>query len=446
MSPVGNIARAILVLAIVGFCAAGAVGVTLLASGLFATAEPAWTAQARVLGQPVRVNVPGVVRVLTAPGVAHLLDGRSLATEFGRLEFRRDGRALIVTCAACRFQHPRLASVPLVLTRLELHAEREDNRVSGRLALDGVGIDYVAQLAADGIALRWQLAETEVAAIYRALATLVPEAQVARIEGTLQAQGTLVLPERRSSLAFSVSRLEVGGLGTEALQFGWFRFACNGHDGAPRTVVTGDGENPWAALDRMGPYLPAAVIAAEDQRYAGHGGFDATEVASLVSDLDGVPRRGGSTLTQQLARTLYTGGERSAARKLRELLYAIEMERTLGKPRILELYLNTVHWGPGICGARAAARRYFNKTPARLTPIEAAWLAGILRQPHAAHAEQFLTRSPDRERAAWIVQQMREFPRGDRHRWVSQPLVFASHRPSPPRRDAETRVLPATRR
>lgn len=440
------IVRTVLFLAVAGFCAAGAAGVTLLASGLFATAEPAWTAEARVLGLPVRVNVPGVVRVLTAPGVAHLLDGRSLATEFGRLDFRRDGRALIVTCAPCRIQHSRLASVPLVLPRVELQAAREDTRVSGRLALGGVRIDYVAQLAADRITLRWQLADTEVAAIYRALATVIPEAQVARIEGTLRAQGMLVLPERRSSLTFSVSGLEVGGLGTEALQFGWFRFACNGVDGAQRTVITGDGESPWLALDRMGPYLPAAVIAAEDQRYAGHGGFDAIEVASLVSDLDGAPRRGGSTLTQQLARTLYTGGERSAARKLRELLYAIEMERTLGKPRILELYLNTVHWGPGVCGARAAARRYFSKTPARLTPIEAAWLAGILRQPHAAHAEQFLARSPDRERAAWVVQQMREFPRGDRHRWAAQPLVFASHRPSLPRREAEPRDPPATRR
>ena len=84
-------------------------------------------------------------------------------------------------------------------------------------------------------------------------------------------------------------------------------------------------------------------------------------------------------MTQQLARTLFTGGEKTAARKLRELLYAIEMERTLGKPRILELYLNTVDWGPGLCGARAAARTYFRKRPEQLTPLEAAWLAGILR-------------------------------------------------------------------
>ena len=192
--------------------------------------------------------------------------------------------------------------------------------------------------------------------------------------------------------------------------------------------MTGDGETPWVALDRMGTYLPAAAIAAEDQRYFEHEGVDATELAALFADVEGAPRRGASTLTQQLARTLYTGGERTAARKLRELLYALEMERTLGKARVLELYLNTVHWGPGICGARAAARSYFNKSPARLTPIEAAWLAGILRNPHTAYAEQFVARSPERERAVWVAQQMREFPRADRRRWASAPLTFAAPR------------------
>lgn len=438
-------ARAAFAVMVVASSAAGTAGVSLLASGVFVTAKPAWTAEAHLLGRPVRINVPGVVRLLTAPGMTHLLDGRSLMTKFGRLHFRREGRALLVTCAPCRFQHPRLASVPLVPSRVELRATRDDTHLSGQLVVDGIRVDFVAQLANDRIGLVWKLADAEVAAIYRALATVVPEAQIARIEGTVRAQGLLELPGGRSSLAFHIRGLEVGGLGTEALQFGWFRFACTETAGASRTIVSGDGESPWLALDRMGRYLSAAVIAAEDQRYTDHSGFDVTELATLMADLDGTPRRGASTLTQQLARTLYTGGERSAARKLRELLYAVEMERTLGKPRILELYLNTVHWGPGICGAGAAARHYFNKSPARLTPIEAAWLAGILRHPHAAHGEQFLPRAPDRERAAWVVQQMREFPRRDRHRWTAEPLVFAAHR-SPARHDGEPKGPPATRR
>jgi hypothetical protein len=331
---------------------------------------------------------------------------------------------LVVTCAPCRFQHPRLAGVPWVVSHIELQATRDDSRVSGRLALDDVHIDFGARLAADRIALNWRMEDTAVADIYHAVATIVPEARVARIEGTVRAEGTLELPSRRSSLVFRVSGLEVGGLGTEVLQFGVFRLACTGPDGSSRTLVTGDGESPWLALDRMGPYLPAAVIAAEDQRYTEHGGIDTIELSALLADSDGA-LRGASTLTQQLARTLHTGGERTLARKLRELLYAIEMERTLGKLRILELYLNTVHWGPRLCGAGAAAHHYFNKRPARLTPIEAAWLASILRRPHAAHAEQFMARSPDRERAEWVVLQMRDFPRRDRRRWAREPLALS---------------------
>ncbi len=302
--------------------------------------------------------------------------------------------------------------------------------MEGRLAIDGVTATYVATLAPHRIRVQWQLPETDVAVIFRALATIVPEAGFARIEGTVHAQGVLDLPNTRSSLLFGVNGVEVGGLGTEALQFGWFRMSCAGSGGAMRTIVIGDGECSWVALDRMGSYLPPATIAAEDQRYYEHAGVDATELAALFADLDGAPRRGASTLTQQLARTLYTGGERTAARKLRELLYALEMERTLGKARILELYLNTVHWGPGICGVRAAARSYFGKNPAQLTPIEAAWLAGILSHPHAAYAEQFIPRTPERERAVQVVQQMREFPRGDRRRWASAPFAFAPPRPS----------------
>ena len=285
--------------------------------------------------------------------------------------------------------------------------------VSGWLAGDGFRVDLTAHLAVDRIRLQWQMPTTDLSALYRAFASVIPEARSARIEGSLQAQGVLDLPSRRSSVAFGVVGLEVGGLGTEALQFGWFHMTCAQPDGITRRVVTGDGEVRWVALDRMGPFLPAAVIAAEDQRFREHAGIDETEMALLLADLDeDGPKRGASTLTQQLARTLFTGGERTVARKLRELLYATEMERTLGKTRILELYLNTVDWGPGLCGARSAARTYFRKRPDQLTPLEAAWLAGILRAPHVAHGHQFLAGQPEVERARRVLQQMRELPEG----------------------------------
>jgi membrane peptidoglycan carboxypeptidase len=187
--------------------------------------------------------------------------------------------------------------------------------------------------------------------------------------------------------------------------------------------------------------LPAAVLAAEDQRFLQHAGFDPVEITQALAAADRDhdtaevtppsaaierPLRGASTITQQLARTLFTGGERTAARKLRELLYAVEMERTLGKERILLLYLNTVDWGPGLCGARAAARTYFGKRPPQLTPLQAAWLAGILRAPHAAHAHQYRGGLPDPERARWVLMQMRDLPKHERAQWARRPLALAS--------------------
>ena len=91
----------------------------------------------------------------------------------------------------------------------------------------------------------------------------------------------------------------------------------------------------------MSPWLERAVIAAEDQRFAEHAGYDLAELRHAIEGNQRRDRaaRGASTITQQLARLVYTGDERSLARKVRELLYAVEMERTLGKGRILRLYL-----------------------------------------------------------------------------------------------------------
>jgi len=408
----------------------GALGVTMFANGVFATAAPAWSTEVRWAGHSVRVSVPGLMRLATAPGVAHLIDGRALQTPAGRIAFRRDGAALIARCAPCRWQHDALASVPLVLTSVELRAERSGALITGWLSVDQLRVDYTAELAADRIRLRWQLPPTELRQVYAALATVVPEAAVARIEGTVAMGGQLQLPQRSGSMKFHAEAIEVGGLGTEALQFGSFAMTCRDAGGVPRRTLTGDREPRWINLDRMG-MLPAAVVAAEDQRFELHAGYDDVELASLLASVEPeVLLRGASTLTQQLARTLFTGGEKTVARKLRELLYAIELERTLGKPRILELYLNTVDWGPGVCGARDAARTYFRKRPEQLTPLEVAWLAGILRAPHAAHAQQLVDGTVDAERARWVLMQMRGIARSERERWRRKPLVLAAPPPS----------------
>ena len=148
----------------------------------------------------------------------------------------------------------------------------------------------------------------------------------------------------------------------------------------------------FVPLGQISPNLQHAVIAAEDERFYQHHGFDwnAMEIAA-EGDLDGKRLRGGSTLTQQLVKNLFFGTGRSLLRKAAETTLVPIAELVLGKERILELYLNLVEWGPGIYGADAASHAW-DKTSARtLTRDQSAELAAILPLPlkrrpeHMAH-------------------------------------------------------------
>lgn len=412
---------------LLGAAAAVATGlVALAATGVLRTATPAWTIHVRVLGMTTPLSVAGLLRLATFPGASHLLAGRRFDTPIGEVALASENGALIARCSPCTVRTADLVTPALTLDRAELTLTREGDKISGRLRSGDIDVPFTAQLESQQLIVHWTLPRTRIAAVVQAMAASIPEARFARIDGTVQAQGQLTLPARKSSLVVGLYDFEVGGLGTESLQSGWFRLPCADANGQTRTLISGDGERTWLPAERLGSYLGPAVVAAEDQRFFEHAGIDETEIANVLADVEGRPRRGASTITQQLARTLFTGNEHSATRKLREVLYAVEMERTLGKARILELYLNTVDWGPGLCGARSAARTYFNKTPAQLTPKEAAWLAAILRNPHLAHQRRLEPVTPERERAQWVLTQLREFSRNDRARWSREPLVFAA--------------------
>ncbi|MCS6896398.1 MAG: monofunctional biosynthetic peptidoglycan transglycosylase [Nitrospira sp.] len=139
----------------------------------------------------------------------------------------------------------------------------------------------------------------------------------------------------------------------------------------------------WVPLERISPHLQRAVIAAEDASFFVHEGFDWEGIrdAALHNIEAGSLKRGGSTITQQLAKNLYLSSERSLLRKIREALITRLLERHLTKRRILEIYLNVVEWGRGVYGAEAAARHHFGKSAADLTADEAAWLAAMLPSP-----------------------------------------------------------------
>jgi monofunctional biosynthetic peptidoglycan transglycosylase len=159
----------------------------------------------------------------------------------------------------------------------------------------------------------------------------------------------------------------------------------------------------WVPLGRISPNLQRAVLAGEDSNFVAHNGFDYTSIqrawdeAQKTSEKeakaegdndpsDWIPdlknfKRGGSTVTQQLAKNLYLSSERSFARKAREAFITYFLERSLTKCRILEIYLNVIEWGDGIYGAEAAAQTYFHKSAANLTPNEAAFLSAMIPSP-----------------------------------------------------------------
>ena len=155
---------------------------------------------------------------------------------------------------------------------------------------------------------------------------------------------------------------------------------------APSTLMLGRWltfrtvERDWVPLAQISPHLIRAVIASEDQRFCSHRGVDWVELNKVLENEDG-PSRGASTLTMQTAKNVFLWPGRSYIRKGLEIPLAMAIDLAWGKPRVMEVYLNVAEWGEGLFGAEAAAQRYFRKPASRLTPAEAARLAGALPNP-----------------------------------------------------------------
>jgi monofunctional biosynthetic peptidoglycan transglycosylase len=139
----------------------------------------------------------------------------------------------------------------------------------------------------------------------------------------------------------------------------------------------------WVPYSRVSPMLKRAVIVTEDAAFFDHDGIDLNEIkASMEKNWEqGQFLRGGSTITQQLAKNLYLSPSRNPIRKVKELLIAWRLEEALTKQRIFEIYLNSIEWGDGIFGCEAAAQAYFGKPCASLGMAEAALMAGAIINP-----------------------------------------------------------------
>jgi len=145
----------------------------------------------------------------------------------------------------------------------------------------------------------------------------------------------------------------------------------------------------WVPYGEISPNLPIAVVAAEDQKFPVHAGFDFDAIADAIEEKnDGGPARGASTISQQVAKNLFLWPGRSWLRKGIEAYFTVLLEALWPKRRILEVYLNVAQFGDGIFGAGAASARFFDTTAARLDRDQAARLAAVLPSPLRMHADR----------------------------------------------------------
>jgi monofunctional biosynthetic peptidoglycan transglycosylase len=211
----------------------------------------------------------------------------------------------------------------------------------------------------------------------------------------------------------------VGIVGYEGIMFVRVLLLRNGDPSSTSLIDTrirearAKGQQPkrqqvWVPLEKISPNLQRAVLAGEDTNFLTHRGFDyeaiqkafeqaqreaAREAKAEGEDDDWLPslpefKRGGSTISQQLAKNLYLSSQRSFLRKGQEALLTIMLERTLTKRRILEIYLNVIEWGDGVYGAEAAAQYYFHKPASALSTTEAAFLSAMIPNPRTVFNPQ----------------------------------------------------------
>lgn len=381
-----------------------AVAIFLVVKIALAPAPGEWAT--RVQAGPVAfdVGVPTAIRVATAPWFAPRLDGHSLETRHGPVRFAWNdaSQTLELACAPCSARVPELGADPIRLERLLITARRDVAVLNGTLEATRGGAPAIrgrwdGRLTQKTLQLNIDMADAPITQWYAVFVPQLPELKRARIGGTLALKAQLALPADSYTLQPVLSQFTVEGLGTEAMLNA--RTSCG-----PSARL---GADSW---------LARAVLAAEDQRFFQHPGYDLAELgaAAAANQKAGQIERGGSTLTQQLVKLLVTGSERTGERKLRELLYAVEMEQTLGKARILQMYLDNAPWGGETCGAEAAAKRYFKRSASRLEPAQAVWMAAMLHNPGAEIAQWQRSGNIDAARAKWVAEGIRPILRGQR--------------------------------
>ena len=361
-----------------------------------------WTRSVHLGRWHADVSVPAALRMATHPVVLRLAQDRVFSTRHGAMSVQAADQpdTWIFRCGSCRIPLSDHAGDVLTLSPVTLSAHRiGQSEWRGDVELGDAAFavrgKFKASLNPGGADLRFTLPDTPIAHVVRLFADDIQEVLRAQIDGRMRLTAQLRLPQRELRIDPFLDGFAVSGLGTETL--------LNTAQACP------------APARGFGTWMPRAVVAAEDQRFFEHTGYDLKEIAAALSGGGAADKaRGASTLSQQLAKLIYTGDSRTHVRKIRELLYAVELDRTLGKARVLDLYLRIAPWGDGQCGAASAARHYLRKRVDRLTPTEAAWLASMLHHPDRDWAAYSQRGEVDTARVAWVIANLRPMPSSKR--------------------------------
>ena len=270
--------------------------------------------------------------------------------------------------------------------------------------------------SAERVALNLTVPLTPLATVVDLFGTGIPEAKRARISGEVSLGGQITGPDWGWLLEPGAKDLSVSGATPDS--FGQSIVRWRTYDRSDCTDdkpcdpegirhITGPRTAGWVTLADAG-WMPEAVIAAEDIRFRSHPGFDLIAIQEALANAQSDERiRGGSTLTQQLAKNLFLDGRRTLQRKLRELLLALSLEDRMTKDAILTLYLNVVEFGPGIWGISDAADAWFLKRPDQLSVREAAFISSILPAPRMWHQRIAESGRAPRSRVNGVLDRMR---------------------------------------
>ncbi|MDM0046760.1 transglycosylase domain-containing protein [Variovorax dokdonensis] len=405
-----------------------------------------WSERVRIIG-PVEaeLGMPTVLRLATVSWFAPWLSGHTLDTRFGPvlLGWNATSKSLVMTCAPCQWSEPELGDKPIALESFEITASRDVDLLTGTLRATPAGSQaaggatdlrgrWNGRLTQKGLSLSFDVGSAPIAQWYQLLAPGLPELQRARISGTATIQAKFSLPERTYSVKPSLTQFSVEGLGVTSLM-------------VSRAAACG----PSAGLSE-GSWVAKAALGALDPEYKDHPGYDpaslmvASEVQPGLSPASGekpakkrndkaAPKAGAPaaatgaggavsvrqpapppTLDERVVRLLLPPLPNAGQQRLRELLYVAELERSPGKDGLLAGFLDMAPWGDNICGAEAAARRYFKRSANGLAPAQAVWLATLLDDPAGRVARWQSEGQIDRERARQVVQGMKDVNGGQR--------------------------------